>query len=203
MGECARSQRDCRGSRPPVPRARAFSMKRPPNSARQNLENIQARRTRRATRPSMALQAPGLPIIGPDRLPTLRRVPSSSARHATDRLQHQPRTDRLEVAKKIAACSQAQQRRIQFRQGRRASGSKTADIVQVSMNLTNYEQTSMFRRIRGGAKREAARHGVNGAGERDIVGSVPAAALQATGKLDCSSRGFGRANRCSKQTPRS
>ncbi len=51
-------------------------------------------------------------------------------------------------------------------------------IVQVSMNLTNYEKTPMFR-VFELVKREAARYGV-AVLESEIIGLVPAAALTAS-----------------------
>ncbi len=83
-------------------------------------------------------------------------------------------TDRLDVAKKIAAA-------IRFSSGGfryvKAKEMRVADrgIVQVSMNLTNYQQTPIFR-VFETVKREAARHGV-AVLESEIVGLVPAAAL--------------------------
>jgi glutamate formiminotransferase len=49
------------------------------------------------------------------------------------------------------------------------------NIVQVSMNLTNYEKTPILR-VFEAVQREAAKHGVNVL-ESEIVGLVPAAAL--------------------------
>ena len=83
-------------------------------------------------------------------------------------------TDRLDVAKKIAAA-------IRFSSGGfrfvKAMGIALEDrgIVQVSMNLTNYEKTPIFR-VFEVVRREAARYGVNVL-ESEIVGLVPAAAL--------------------------
>ena len=83
-------------------------------------------------------------------------------------------TDRLDVAKKIAAA-------VRFSSGGfryvKAMGVTLADrgIVQVSMNLTDYQKTPIalvFETI----KREAARYGVSIL-ESEIVGLVPAAAL--------------------------
>jgi len=48
-------------------------------------------------------------------------------------------------------------------------------IVQVSINLTNFEKTPMFR-VFELVKREAARYGVNVL-ESEIIGLVPAAAI--------------------------
>lgn len=86
-------------------------------------------------------------------------------------------TDRLEVAKKIAAA-------IRFSGGGfrfvKAMGVKIEDrgIVQVSINLTNFEKTPIFR-VFEAVTREAGRYGV-AVLESEIVGLVPAAALIAT-----------------------
>jgi glutamate formiminotransferase len=83
-------------------------------------------------------------------------------------------TDRLDVAKKIAAA-------IRFSSGGfryvKAMGVSLADrgIVQVSMNLTNYEKTPVHR-VFDVVRREAARYGVLVL-ESEIVGLVPSAAL--------------------------
>jgi glutamate formiminotransferase len=86
-------------------------------------------------------------------------------------------TNRLDVAKKIAAA-------IRFSSGGfryvKAMGIALEDrgIVQVSINLTNYEKTPMFR-VFEAVKQEAARYGVTIL-ESEIVGLVPAAALVGT-----------------------
>jgi glutamate formiminotransferase len=86
-------------------------------------------------------------------------------------------TDRLDVAKKIAAA-------IRFSSGGfryvKAMGIPLEErgIVQVSINLTNYEKTPMFR-VFEAVKREAERYGVSVL-ESEIVGLVPAAALVGT-----------------------
>jgi glutamate formiminotransferase len=83
-------------------------------------------------------------------------------------------TDRLDVAKKIASA-------IRFSSGGfrfvKAMGVRLDDrgIVQVSINLTNYEKTPIFR-VFEAVKREAARYGVSIL-ESEIVGLVPSAAL--------------------------
>jgi len=83
-------------------------------------------------------------------------------------------TDRIAVAKKIAAA-------VRFSSGGfryvKAMGVTLADrgIVQVSMNLTNYEKTPILR-VFEAVKREAEKYGVNVL-ESEIVGLVPAAAL--------------------------
>ncbi len=86
-------------------------------------------------------------------------------------------TARLDIAKKIAAA-------VRYSSGGfrhvKAMGVALADrgIVQVSMNLTNYEQTPMVL-VFNAVKQEAARYGVDIL-ESEIVGLVPAAALTAT-----------------------
>jgi glutamate formiminotransferase len=86
-------------------------------------------------------------------------------------------TDRLDVAKKIAAAIRHSSGGFRYV---KAMGIALEDrgIVQVSMNLTNYEKTPMHR-VFEVVRREAARYGVNVL-ESEIVGLVPAAALVAT-----------------------
>jgi glutamate formiminotransferase len=83
-------------------------------------------------------------------------------------------TDRLDVAKKIAAAIRHSSGGYRYV---KAAGFKLEDrgIVQVSMNLTNYEKTPIFR-VFETVKREAARYGVSIL-ESEIVGLVPSAAL--------------------------
>jgi glutamate formiminotransferase len=83
-------------------------------------------------------------------------------------------TDRLDVAKKIATAIRMSSGGFRFV---KAMGIPLADrnIVQVSMNLTNYEKTPIFR-VFEVVKREAARYGVQVL-ESEIVGLVPSAAL--------------------------
>jgi glutamate formiminotransferase len=83
-------------------------------------------------------------------------------------------TDRLDVAKKIAAAIRQSSGGYRFV---KAAGFMLDDrgIVQVSMNLTNYEKTPIFR-VFETVKREAERHGVTVL-ESEIVGLIPSAAL--------------------------
>jgi len=83
-------------------------------------------------------------------------------------------TDRLDVAKKIAAAIRHSSGGFRYV---KAAGFALDDrgIVQVSMNLTNYEKTPMFR-VFEAVKREAERYGVSIL-ESEIVGLVPSAAL--------------------------
>lgn len=83
-------------------------------------------------------------------------------------------TNRLDVAKKIASAVRHSSGGLRFV---KAMGVDLADrgIVQVSMNLTNYEKTPIFR-VFEMVRREAARYGVMVL-ESEIVGLVPNAAL--------------------------
>jgi glutamate formiminotransferase len=85
-------------------------------------------------------------------------------------------TDRLDVAKKIAAAIRHSSGGFRFV---KAAGFELKDrgIVQVSMNLTNYEKTPIFR-VFETVKREAERYGVSIL-ESEIVGLIPSAALNA------------------------
>ena len=84
-------------------------------------------------------------------------------------------TDRLDIAKEIAAAVRASNGGLPFV---KAIGLRLADrgIVQVSINLTNYERTSMVT-VFGAVTREAERRGVSVL-ESEIVGLVPQAALR-------------------------
>jgi glutamate formiminotransferase len=86
-------------------------------------------------------------------------------------------TNRLDVAKKIAAAIRQSSGGFRFV---KAMGIELEDrgIVQVSMNLTNFDKTPVFR-VFELVKREAARYGV-AVLDSEIVGLVPAAALTAT-----------------------
>jgi glutamate formiminotransferase len=96
-------------------------------------------------------------------------------------------TDRLDIAKQIAAVVRHSSGGFPFV---KAMGVPLAErgIVQVSMNLTNYEQTPIFR-VFESVKREAARHGV-AVLESEIVGLVPAAALTAAATSCLQLEGF-------------
>jgi len=83
-------------------------------------------------------------------------------------------TDRVEVAKKIAAAIRHSSGGLRYV---KAMGIKLEDrnLAQVSMNLTNYQKTPIFR-VFEIVKREAERYGVSVL-ESEIVGLVPSAAL--------------------------
>ena len=96
-------------------------------------------------------------------------------------------TDRLDVAKKIAAAIRHSSGGYRFV---KAMGIKLEDrgIVQVSMNLTNFEKTPIFR-VFETVKCEAARYGV-AILESEIVGLVPSAALMSTAEFYLQIEGF-------------
>ena len=83
-------------------------------------------------------------------------------------------TDRLDVAKKIAIAIRQSSGGLRYV---KAMGVKLDDrnLAQVSINLTNFEKTPMFR-VFEMVKREAERYGVSIL-ESEIVGLVPSAAL--------------------------
>jgi glutamate formiminotransferase len=96
-------------------------------------------------------------------------------------------TDRIDVAKKIAAAIRQSSGGFRYV---KAAGFKLEDrgVVQVSMNLTNYEKTPIFR-VFETVKREAARYGV-AILESEIVGLVPSAALAGAAEFYLQLEGF-------------
>ena len=96
-------------------------------------------------------------------------------------------TNRLDVAKKIASAIRMSSGGLRYV---KAMGIPLEDrgIVQVSMNLTNYEKTPIFR-VFDLVKREAARYGVSVL-ESEIVGLVPAAALTQAAEYFLQLEGF-------------
>ncbi len=96
-------------------------------------------------------------------------------------------TNRLDVAKRIAAAIRQSSGGFRYV---KAAGFELTDrgIVQVSMNLTNYEKTPIFR-VFEAVKREAERYGVTIL-ESEIVGLVPSAALNAAAEFYLQMAGF-------------
>jgi glutamate formiminotransferase len=96
-------------------------------------------------------------------------------------------TGRLEVAKRIASAIRLSSGGLRFV---KAMGVTLGDrgIVQVSMNLTNFEKTPIFRAFEL-VKREAARYGVPVL-ESEIVGLVPSAALVSAAEWYLQLEGF-------------
>jgi glutamate formiminotransferase len=96
-------------------------------------------------------------------------------------------TDRVDVAKKIAAAIRHSSGGFRYV---KAAGFKLEDrnLAQVSMNLTNYEKTPVFR-VFETVKREAERYGVTIL-ESEIVGLIPSAALHAAAEYYLQIAGF-------------
>lgn len=99
-------------------------------------------------------------------------------------------TDRLDVAKKIATAVRHSSGGLRFV---KAMGIMLEDrqVAQVSMNLTNYQKTPIFR-VFEMVKREAERYGV-GILESEIVGLVPSAALMGAAEYYLQIEGFSAA----------
>jgi glutamate formiminotransferase len=99
-------------------------------------------------------------------------------------------TDRLDVAKQIAAAVRHSSGGLRHV---KAMGIKLDDrnLAQVSMNLTNYEKTPIFR-VFEMVKREAERYGV-AVLESEIIGLVPSAALVSSAEFYLQLGRFGSA----------
>ena len=99
-------------------------------------------------------------------------------------------TDRLDVAKRIAAAIRHSTGGLRYV---KAMGIAIEErgLVQVSMNLTNFQKTPIFR-VFDLVRREAARYGVNVL-EREIVGLVPSAALVSAAEYYLQLERFGAA----------
>src|SRR6476646_1631950 len=97
-------------------------------------------------------------------------------------------TNRLDVAKKIAAAIRQSSGGLRYV---KAAGFMLEDrnIAQVSMNLTNYQKTPIFR-VFEMVKREAERYGVSIL-ESEIVGLVPSAALMSAAEFYLQLERFG------------
>lgn len=96
-------------------------------------------------------------------------------------------TNRVDVAKKIASAIRHSSGGLRFV---KAMGLllEDRDIAQVSMNLTNYQKTPIFR-VFEMVKREAERYGVTIL-ESEIVGLVPSAALMGAAEYYLQIEGF-------------
>lgn len=96
-------------------------------------------------------------------------------------------TNRVDVAKKIAAAIRHSSGGLRFV---KAMGLLLEDrnVAQVSMNLTNYQKTPIFR-VFEMVKREADRYGVSIL-ESEIVGLIPSQALTSTAEFYLQLEGF-------------
>jgi len=143
------------------------------NPARKNLEDI-----RRGEFEGLAkkMASPGwAPDFGPSQPHPTAGASVIGARMPLIAYNINLATDRLEVAKKIAAGIRHSSGGYRFVKAMGVRLDDRGGIAQVSMNLTNYEKTPIFR-VFETVKREAARYGV-AVLESEIVGLVPSAAL--------------------------
>ena len=156
------------------------------NPARKNLEDIR-RGEFEGLAAKMATRGVGARLRPGGAAPDAPARPSIGARMPLIAYNINLATDRLDVAKKIAAAIRHSSGGFRFV---KAMGITLEDrgIVQVSMNLTNYEKTPIFR-VFETVKREAARYGV-AVLESEIVGLVPAAALNAAAEFYLQIEGF-------------
>ena len=158
------------------------------NPARQEPRGHPARRVRRAGGEDGA-RTDGRPTSAPRR-PTRPPAPRSSARACrSSPTTSTCSTDRLDVAKKIAAAIRQSSGGLRYV---KAMGIALEDrgIVQVSMNLTNYEKTPIFR-VFELVKREAERYGVNDARERNRRTGAGGGADRRRRSTTCRSNGSG------------
>ena len=145
------------------------------NPARRNLEDI--RRGEFEGLAAKMTQPDWAPDFGPARPHPSAGASVVGARMALIAYNVNLSTNRLDVAKKIAAAIRQSSGGLRFV---KAMGIELADrgIVQVSINLTNYEKTPVFR-VFELVKREAARYGV-AVLESEVIGLIPSAALTAS-----------------------
>jgi glutamate formiminotransferase len=148
------------------------------NPARKNLEDI--RRGEFEGLPEKMQRAEWRPDFGPAAPHPSAGAVVIGARMPLIAYNINLNTDRLDVAKKIAAAIRHSSGGLRYV---KAAGFMLEDrgIAQVSMNLTNYEKTPIFR-VFEIVRREAARYGVSIL-ESEFVGLVPSAALFSTAEF--------------------
>jgi glutamate formiminotransferase len=148
------------------------------NPARKNLEDI--RRGEFEGLPEKMQRAEWRPDFGPAAPHPSAGAVVIGARMPLIAYNITQNTDRLDVAKKIAAAIRHSSGGLRYV---KAAGFMLEDrgIAQVSMNLTNYEKTPIFR-VFEIVRREAARYGVSIL-ESEFVGLVPSAALFSTAEF--------------------
>jgi len=142
------------------------------NPARKNLEDI-----RRGEFEGLAakMQTPGwTPDYGPPAPHPSAGASVIGARMPLIAYNINLNTDRVDIAKRIAPAIRHSSGGLRYV---KAAGFMLEDrrIAQVSMNLTNYQKTPIFR-VFEIVKREAARYGVSIL-ESEIIGLIPSAAL--------------------------
>ena len=155
------------------------------NPIRKNLEDI---RRGEFERLSTKMSTPGwAPDFGPAQPHESAGASVIGARMPLIAYNINLNSDRLDVAKKIASAVRHSAGGLRFV---KAMGVMLEDrrIAQVSMNLTNYQKTPIFR-VFELVKREAERYGVSIL-ESEIVGLVPSAALLASAEYYLQIEGF-------------
>jgi glutamate formiminotransferase len=155
------------------------------NPARRNLEDI-----RRGEFEGLAakMAAPGwAPDFGPRQPHETAGASVIGARMPLIAYNINLNTNRIDVARRIAAAIRHSSGGLRFV---KAMGVMLEErqVAQVSMNLTNYQKTPVFR-VFEMVKREAERYGVTILGS-EIVGLVPSAALLATAEYYLQIEGF-------------
>jgi glutamate formiminotransferase len=155
------------------------------NPARRNLEDI-----RRGEFEGLAakMAAPGwAPDFGPPQPHETAGASVIGARMPLIAYNINLNTNRIDVARRIAAAIRHSSGGLRFV---KAMGVMLEErqVAQVSMNLTNYQRTPVFR-VFEMVKREAERYGVTIL-ESEIVGLVPSAALLATAEYYLQIEGF-------------
>jgi glutamate formiminotransferase len=155
------------------------------SAGRRNLEDI--RRGEFEGLDTKLTQTEWLPDFGPSKPHVTAGATVLGARMPLIAYNVNLATDRLDVAKKIAAAVRFSSGGFRFV---KAMGVRLEDrgVVQVSMNLTNYEKTPLFR-VFEAITREAAHYGVSVL-ESEIVGLVPSAALTAAAQWYLQLEGF-------------
>ena len=155
------------------------------NPARKNLEDIRRGEFEGLT---VKMSTPGwTPDFGPSQPHESAGASVIGARMPLIAYNINLNSDRLDVAKKIAAAVRHSTGGLRFV---KAMGVMLEDrkIAQVSMNLTNFQKTPIFR-VFEMVKREAERYGVTIL-ESEIVGLAPSAALMATAEYYLQIEGF-------------
>ena len=155
------------------------------NAARKNLEDI--RRGEFEGLAAKMMQPAWAPDFGPAAPHATAGASVIGARMPLIAYNINLATNRLEVAKKIASAIRMSSGGLRFVKAM-AIPLEDRGIVQVSMNLTNYEKTPIYR-VFDLVKREAERYGVQVL-ESEIVGLVPSAALTQTAEYFLRLEGF-------------
>ena len=140
---------------------------------RQGLENVR-RGQFEGIRAEIATSAARKPDFGEARVHPTAGVTAVGARKFLVAYNVFLNTADVEIAKKIAKAARASNGGLRFVKG---AGFLVRGMAQVSMNLTDFEQTPVHR-VFEMVKREAARYGVNPVSS-EIVGLIPKEALEA------------------------